>query len=147
MPLGAISALTSTYFQFLKTMIPFESNFGSNLLFFPENSVPLRFINKNGVEQPVEMPYGTYNIARTDIFQSSLNQLRIWTRSQSIGQVLGLCEHIETAIPNEGRILSLLDNKGAIGVYRGDRFMQLQPMDEPDIKVMYINVEIRSYVL
>lgn len=139
----------TTYFEFLSKTIPFKSDFGDYLLFFPEYAIPLRFPNKQGIDKELTMPYGTYTLSRNDFLASGLDQIRIWSRSTGIGELFGLLDHVDKAIPHGGIILNLPDNKGAIALYRGTPFIQRQPMPEgeSDIQVGYINIEIRNYIL
>lgn len=139
--------LMATYANFLSNIIDFDSDFGEKLPFFPENAVPLQFPNKQGDMQSMVMPYGTYAIARTDMFTSGIHAIRIWSRSSSITQLMQLLDGVENAVPRSGVRLSLPENKGTISIYRGDPFIQRQPSDETDIQIGYVNLEIRNYVL
>lgn len=127
--------LARLYFQFW-SQIP--KGDGSFLPAFLEESVPAS----------TPFPYLTYSLSRNDMFVSGLDQVRVWTRSTSVSQLMGLLESIEEAIPHGGTILDLPNGKGAIALNRGTPFIQRQPMpaDEADIQVGFINVEVQSYI-
>lgn len=129
-----MTELITAYYDFLSTAVP--HGFGY-LQFYPENAVPVDAV----------MPYGTYTITRNDMFQSGLDQIRLWSRSTGLNQVAGFMDSIDKAIPHGGIRMELENGRGAIAIYRGQPFMQLQPTDQIDLRIAYINVEIHNYIL
>lgn len=93
------------------------------------------------------LPYITYTLGRTDYLTDGLQQVRIWTRSKSFAPLMGYCDQVEELIPQCGLSITLPDNKGGIFISRGTPFIQHMPMDDKDLKVAYINVIVRSYIL
>lgn len=105
---------------------------------YPEYDVPA----------DAEMPYITYTLSEVEVFTDGLKQVRLWTYSKSYEQYTKYCDIIKQKIPQRiGAILTTSNKKGYVSIKRGDgNFIQRQPMDEPDLKVAYINFIVRCYI-
>ena len=128
--------LATLYFSFWSTAIPFGN---SHLPVFLEQLVPVG----------QSLPYLTYTLSRNEAFENGLDVVRVWTRSTSVAPLMALLDHVEVAMPHGGRTLTLPNGKGAIRLFRGQPFIQRQPMPdgEADIQVGYVNIETRSWML
>lgn len=124
-----------------KLMHQFWSSFGVPA--FINNNVPP--LDDNGNE--IEMPYITYSTTYSDWGTEDLNQITVWTRSDSFKPLGDICSKIHDAIPTGGRALIFPDGSGCVLVMRGTPFMQTLPTEPPDIKAEYINVITRSYII
>lgn len=94
-----------------------------------------------------DMPYISYESIDNDIFNTSLQSVIVWVRSEkSLAPLNAICDEIREAIPHEGAKLFLPDGKGAIVLRRGAPFMQPYAQDEDSVKAAYINVEVKSYI-
>lgn len=125
--------LVTAYWEFWSTAIPYD---GGYLTIYPEYTVPVN----------APLPYLTYTITRNDMFVNGLDQVRIWTRSTNIRQLSELSGYLEQKIPRSGVSIIIPNNNGAIMLYRGDPFIQRQPMDEVDLQVAYINIIVNNYM-
>lgn len=121
------------YYDFWSKAIPHA---GGYLPAYPEHTVPAN----------TQFPYITYTLAQNNMFDEWLDQVRVWTRSDNIGQLSEFLAYVAEAVPFDGMMLYLPDRSGALCLYRGTPFMQIQPVDDPDIKVGYVNIETRSYI-
>lgn len=110
---------------------------------FVNNNVPP--LDSNG--NPIDMPYLTFSTTYSGWGVEDLNQITIWTRSNSFKPLANICSKIHKAIPIGGVTLELPDGSGGILIQRGEPFMQTLPTEPPDIKAEYINVITRSYII
>lgn len=92
---------------------------------------------------PESFPYLTYTIADLDNGQSFLQTVRIFTKSSSFKQVLGLSDKLEDIIVNGTRLK--LPNGGYAHLSKGNPFVQIVPDENPNIKSALINVEVKIY--
>ncbi|MCL2055885.1 MAG: hypothetical protein FWH02_01530 [Oscillospiraceae bacterium] len=143
-----MTEIMNLYHSFWNNIVPHKSVFSDFLLAFPEGNVPLELFDGTR-NVPLQPPYITYTLSDTAFFGGTLETARIWTRSKNILQVSGFTDYVKAAIPHGGIVLSLPDNKGSLYIRRPTpptKFCQLQPMDESDIKVMYITLEVENYI-
>lgn len=115
----------------------FYSGFGMRA--WPEHSVP----KKEGDGSALLPPYITYTVVQPHWNENATHQARVWTRSESFAQAAGVADAIKTAI-GEGVLLPAGD--GYVCLRPGTPLIQMQPIDDPLLKVAYINLQINAFV-
>lgn len=128
-----MTELAKLYYQFWST-IP-DGN-GGYLPAYVENSVPVE----------AQLPYVTYTLIETDYAVNTMHQARIWAQGTDFDALVRFCEEVHKKIPTSGVALELGDNQGVLAMFRGSPFIQNQPTDEINLKVAYINVEIKGFI-
>lgn len=121
------------------TLSNFYSGFGIRA--WTEESVPAT--EDDG--RPLEPPYITYSFACPTWRGNAMHQVRIWTRSESNAQVFEYAGKVLGAI-GEGVTLEAVGGAGYVTIDPGEPLCQLQPMDEPEYKVAYINLILGAIV-
>lgn len=98
------------------------------------------------IPENASLPYLTYTFKMDRFGNESVQQVKIWTRSKSFQSLSRYCASFGDLVPDSGTVLHLNNKKGAIYIYRGAPFIQILPLDNPDLKVAYINVIIKSFI-
>lgn len=94
---------------------------------------------------PLKPPYITYSFTVPTWRESEMHQVRIWTQSESNEQVFDLAGKVLDAI-GEGITLPAIEGKGYVTIDPGEPLVQLQPIDEPEYKVAYINLILGAII-
>lgn len=117
-----------------KALNAFYSGFG--LMAYSENSVP----------DGVQLPYITYTVPQSGVFESATHQVRVWYETDKSApsnvQVNAKADEIIAAI---GQGVKIKAGRGFVCIYPGVPLAQLQPSDD-QTRIVYINLELRSYV-
>lgn len=113
-----------------KALNAFYSGFG--IAAYPENSVP----------SDAELPYITYTVIEPEWRNASIHQARVWYRSESYTAINAKVDEILAAV---GELVMLKTAGGYVALRPGNPKAQYQPMDEPEIKVAYLNFQINNY--
>lgn len=117
-----------------KALNAFYSGFG--LMAYSENSVP----------DDAQLPYITYTVPQSGVFESATHQVRVWYETDKSApsnvQVNAKADEIIAAI---GQGVKLKAGRGFVCIYPGVPLAQLQPSDD-QTRIVYINLELRSYV-
>lgn len=121
------------------TLHRFYSSFGVRA--WTEEAVPAT--EDDGTE--LRPPYITYTLRIPPWSGTATHQVRVWTRSESNEEVLGITGRVLEAI-GEGVTLEAVGGKGVVTLDPGEPLCQLQPMDEAEYKVMYINLILGAIV-
>ena len=122
-----------------RALYAFFSGFG--LPAYPEQSVPKEYPDEHGVMQPVTPPYITYEIVQPDRLRQAPIHARIWYRSTTLVPVTVMAEVIRKEIDNGHTIPT---ETGAIRLWPDETFAQIQPADEPDLKIAYLSMIIEA---
>lgn len=121
-----------------KALYEFFSSFG--IPAFTEYDVPDEFPDENGVMQPVNPPYITYEVAEPDWPDEADIYARVWYRSTSYTEINAKVDEISAAI---GGGVSIPTADGAVYLLKGAPFAQNMPMEGDDtLKVVYLNMTI-----
>lgn len=115
------------------TLYKFYSGFGVRA--WSEEDVPTT--EDDGTE--LKPPYITFSIVCPEWRESALHQARIWTRSESNEEAFAIAGRVLDAI-GEGVTLEAVNGRGYVTLDPGTPLAQKQPMDEDDIRVVYINL-------
>lgn len=117
-----------------KALNAFYSGFG--LMAYSENSVP----------DDAQLPYITYTVPQSGVFESATHQVRVWYETDKSApsnvQVNAKADEIIAAI---GQGVKLKAGRGFVCIFPGVPLAQLQPSDDAT-RIVYINLELRSYV-
>lgn len=115
----------------------FFSRFGIPV--FLENNIPEKMSDGNGGTVSTGPPYITYQLVVPEPLGKSIFNARVWYRSTSVGPVLSKCGEIERAI---GRGVTIPTGYGTIALFPDDRtpFVQIQPINDPNLKVAYLTM-------
>ena len=127
-----MTVLAKCYYEFLNQILPA----------YLEGNVPLKISG-----DLIDPPYITYTFSRADMFQQSLEQVRIWTYSSSMNELLGYLDIIENLVSYGGVLIDLDGGKGSMWIKRGTPFIQRQPMDETNLMVGYVNLIVQSLIM
>ena len=115
------------------TLYAFYSGFGVRA--WSEEDVPAT--EDDGT--PLKPPYITYSVVCPEWRENAIHQARIWTRSESNEEAFTLAGKVLEAI-GEGVTLKAVGGKGYVTLDPGTPLAQKQPMDENEIRVVYINL-------
>lgn len=99
---------------------------------------------ENGVPTDAVLPYVTYSPIITPWDGDSLTIVRVWDRSNSYKRISGIVDKLSNAV-NESATIKV-SGSGYVYLYKGDPWVQMQPMDSPDIKVAYLNLGISTII-
>lgn len=113
-----------------KALYSFYSGFG--LEAYPESNVP----------ENATLPYITYTVIEPDWRQNASQQARVWYRSESYKGINAKVDEITQAV---GELIMLPTANGYIALRPSDPLVQYQPVENPEIKVAYLNFQINSY--
>lgn len=126
--------------QTARALYEFFSGFG--IPAFPENQVPDKAPDGNGVMQPVTLPYITYELVEPDSLDQISFTARVWYMSDSFEEIMAKVDEIRQAI---GDGLSIPIDGGVIWIWRDTNFCQFQPPDEPKLKIAYLMLILGAY--
>ena len=120
----------------------FFSGFGIPV--FLEDNIPEQIPDGNGGMVNTEPPYITYKLSIPEQLHSSIFNVRIWYRNTSVGAVLSKCGEIQRAI---GMGVTIPTEYGSIALFPDDNtpFIQIQPMNDPNLKVAYLTMILQVY--
>lgn len=115
----------------------FFSQFGMPA--FLEDSIPEEIPDGNGNMVETSPPYITYQLLIPESLRTTVFNARVWYRSTSVGPILTKCGEIERAI---GRGITIPTGYGTIALFPDDKtpFTQIQPMNDPNMKVAYLTM-------
>lgn len=117
--------------EIAKALYAFYSGFG------------LPAYTEEGIPAEAQLPYISYTLARSALFDAATHQVRIWYRGESNAPVNAKADEILAAI---GQGVKLPVSGGYVCIYPGSGALaQMQPSDE-DLRIVYLNLYIRSYV-
>lgn len=114
-----------------KALYSFYSGFG--LPAYPEESVP----------SDAQLPYITYTVVQPDWNENAIHQARVWYRSESYAGINAKTDEILTAI-GRGKLLPAGD--GYVCLRPGTPLVQFQPIEDPLLKVTYINLQLNAFL-
>ena len=125
--------------EIAKTLNAFYSGFG--IPAYAEDSVP------DDPNDPLSLPpYITYTVPQSGVFYSTTHQVRIWYPTDkgapSNVQVNAKADEVIAAI---GQSVKLKAGRGFVCIYPSSPLAQMQPADDKT-RIVYINLELRSYV-
>lgn len=106
---------------------------------FLEDNVPEKMPDGQGGLVDTNPPYITYRLVIPESLHTSIFHARVWYRNTSAGPVLAKCGEIERAI---GRGVTIPTEYGSVAIFKDDDtpFIQLQPMNDPNLKVAYLTM-------
>lgn len=120
------SELYTSMYQFWNKVLPA----------WPSNTVPTG----------TALPYLTYTPVSSEWGTSTLGTAIIWSRSSSFRTATEAADKVEALIPAVvGTKIPLTG--GGLWIKRGTPFIQHYPQEDPDEKAIYINYEVRSYIV
>lgn len=110
---------------------------------FVEDSIPEKMPDGNGGTVDTSPPYITYQLMIPESLHTSIFHARVWYRNTSAGPVLAKCGEIERAI---GRGVTIPTEYGSVAIFKDSRtpFTQLQPMNDPNLKVAYLTMILHA---
>ena len=97
---------------------------------------------EDSVPSDVELPYITYSVPQSGVFNSATHQVRVWYYGTSNAEVNAKADEVIAAI---GQGVKLKAGRGFVCIYPGVPLAQMQPSDD-ETRIVYINLELRSYV-
>lgn len=124
-------------------MTSFEAVAATLAAFYGSFGVPA--YTENGVPSEEKEPFITYTVICPDWRGQEMNQIRIWTRSQSNQQLAKLTDKVLSAI-GDGVTLEAIGADGYVTLDPGTPLVQINPMDEADIRTAYINVVLGAVI-
>lgn len=128
--------LLLAYFSFWSKAIPWSGSSTGYLPVFPRMTVP----------SGQQMPFLTYDITDHGMLQNGLDDIFLWTRGTSLQQYSQFSSSIRQAIPQNGVVLRLDNNKGAVMLSRGTPFFQAYPQEDGAIKAGRGLIQVNSYI-
>ena len=117
----------------------FFSSFG--LPAFVENNVPDE-MPVNGAMVAVKPPYITYQLKEPESGKNCVLTARVWYIDTGLEAITRKVDEIKEATRNGA---SLETSTGAIWLWQDDNFCQMQPPDEPKLKIAYLMFVMGSY--
>jgi hypothetical protein len=99
------------------------------------------------VPDAAELPYLTYTLGEGAFSVETRAQVRKFMRDSSFAEIAAYADSLENLVPEAGITLFLPDKGGAVYLYRGDPFIQHQPADETNLKILYCNIIIKNYIV
>lgn len=128
--------LLQAYFSFWSKAVPWSGSSTGYLPVFTRLTVP------NGQV----FPFLTYDITDYGMLQNGLDDVFLWTRTASLLQYSQFSNAIRQAIPQNGVVLRLDNNKGAVMLSRGTPFFQAYPQEDTAIKAGRALIQVNSYI-
>jgi hypothetical protein len=110
---------------------------------FLEDSIPEKMPDGDGGTVDTNPPYITYQLMIPEPLHTSILHARVWYRNTSAGPVLAKCGEIERAI---GRGVTIPTEYGSVVIFKDSNtpFTQLQPMNDPNLKVAYLTMILHA---
>ena len=126
----------------MKTVAKLLQSFwgGFGLPAYPEYSVPND--KETAGDSYVKPAYITYTIPKPDFTENAVHQARVWYQSTTFTDILAKVDEIERAIGPGVRVES---DDGMLVLRPGALFSQFQPIDSPDLKVAYLNLQLNFF--
>ena len=108
------------------------------------NSFDIPAYPENNVPDDVQLPYITYELARSDWKGQSLTHVRVWYRDTSYVPITNKVNEIAESI-GEGKILPT--SSGFVALFKDTNFCQFQPTGDVDLKIAYLSfvMETNTY--
>lgn len=97
---------------------------------------------EDNVPDTAALPYITYTLPQSELFSGATHQARIWYKGNTNAPVNQKADEVIAAI---GQGVKLLAGRGYVCIYPSSPLAQMQPADD-DTRIVYINLELRSYV-
>lgn len=119
--------------EIFRAMREFFSGLGIPV--YPENSVPSDAV----------LPYLTWTPIQTDWETEALMPVRIWNRSYDYAKVSELADKLAAMIPADSGT-TIPAGSGYIHLFREEPWCQPQPMQNSEMKVLYINIGISTMI-
>lgn len=116
------------------TLYEFMSGFG--LEAYPETNVP----------DDAVLPYLTYTVPVPEWENGTTLQIRLWYKDTSFVAINGKTDEIMNRIGNGLVVYTDKDKTGSLYFIPGDPFAQPQPVDDPSMKIMYINLGFFAFL-
>lgn len=113
-----------------KALYSFYAGFG--LPAYPEEGVP----------SDAALPYITYTVIQPEWSQNAVHQARVWYKSESYVALNAKVDEIIRAI---GSGLLLPAGDGYVCLRPGTPLVQYQPIEDPLLKIAYINLQLNAY--
>lgn len=127
--------------EIAKALKAFYGSFG--IPAFTEDNVPDEIFNPDtGEVQKLDLPYITYTVPQSELFNGATHQVRVWYYGNSNAPVNAKADEIIAAI---GQGVKLSAGRGYVCIYPSSPLAQMQPADD-NTRIVYINLELRSYV-
>lgn len=89
-------------------------------------------------------PYIQLNYIESSFAAPVLQSAILYTNQSTFAEAEGLVDKIDKAIGHEG-VKIPIENGGYLTIYKANPFAQHYPQQEPNIKAIYINFELRQY--
>lgn len=124
-------------------MTAFEAVAATLAAFYGSFGVPA--YTEDSVPEDQKEPYITYTLVCPDWRSTALHQARIWTRSESNAQLADLTDKLLNAI-GEGVTIDAVGARGVVTIDPGTPLAQMQPMDDSELKVAYINLVLGAII-
>lgn len=102
--------------------------------------------SENSVPDDAQLPYITYTVPQSGVFESATHQARIWyPTDKGAPSNVNVNAKADEVIAAIGQGVKLKAGRGFVCIYPGTPLAQLQPSDDAT-RIVYINLELRSYV-
>lgn len=98
---------------------------------------------ENGVPSDAVLPYMTWTPIQTNWDTDGLMPIRLWDRSENYKRLSEIADKLSQMI-DDYEILKT--ETGYIYLYRGDPWVQPQPLQDTDVKVLYVNIGINTMI-
>lgn len=124
-------------------MTNFEAVGATLAAFYNGFSVPA--YTEDSVPSDEKEPFITYTVVCPDWRETAIHQVRIWTRSESNAQMMQLADKVLGKI-GDGITLRAVNADGYVTLDPGTPLVQMQPMENSDIRVAYINLVLGAVI-
>ena len=108
--------------------------------FYSQFQIPA--YTEDNVPSDVELPYITYTVPQSGVFEAATHQVRVWYAGTSNAPVNAKADEIIAAI---GHGTALRAGRGIVCIDPGTPLAQMQPGDDKT-RIVYINLALRCYV-
>lgn len=108
--------------------------------FYSQFGIPA--YTEDNVPSDVELPYITYTVPQSGVFESATHQVRVWYPGTRNEPVNAKADEILAAI---GHGTALKAGRGILCIDPGVPLAQMQPSDDRT-RIVYINLGLRCYV-
>ena len=115
-----------------KGLYEFWSSFG--ITAYPENAIP----------SDARLPYITYDLLQPSWRNEASYNIRVWYRDTSLEAITRKTDEISAAI-GEGKHLTI--DGGHIWLFKDDRFVQMESVEDPDALLKYAYLSMIIHVL
>lgn len=118
--------------QTSKALYQFASGYGWEA--FPEYGVP----------KGAEFPYITYTLQEEQWDTVGMLQMRLWYKGSDYNTINEKVDEISQDIESGKEIMT---DSGILYIYKGSPWCQIQPSDEKDLKIYYLNFNVNYATL